>query len=53
MATDATGRFIVIEPNGMPMTVINNPLNVTINAVNFEREVERLKEYFPLKVDRW
>lgn len=53
VATDATGRFIVIEPNGMPMTVINNPLNVTTNAVDFEREVERLKEYFPLKVDRW
>jgi choloylglycine hydrolase len=50
-ATDRTGRFVVIEPSRMPMVVIDNPLNVMTNAVDFHREVDRLQEYMHLAGD--
>ncbi|MBM7617414.1 choloylglycine hydrolase [Weissella uvarum] len=53
IATDPSGRLILIEPTQMPMSVIDNPLNVTTNAVDFRREVTRLKQYFPLHADNW
>jgi choloylglycine hydrolase len=50
-ATDRTGRFVVIEPSRMPMVVIDNPLNVMTNAVDFSREVDRLQDYLQIDGD--